>query len=93
MKTPGTLTVEQSRFLGGVLNSPYFEVFPLRESVLALYLESESGELIPQTFPEEVQKTVQYAVSCAEKAAEMPVDATPEEIIFATENPFEEANA
>lgn len=89
-KAVGTLTPEQSQFLGGVLNSPLFADSPYREDLTNRYLSSESGELYPEDLTEDERKTIEYAIATSEQAQKMDIDATPDEIIAATPSPFPE---
>jgi len=89
MKTKGTLTADQSRFLGGVLNTPLLAESPKRDLLLQLYLNSESEDLIPSEFDEVNKKFIDYAIATSKQAQKMDLDATPEEIINATPSPFE----
>lgn len=88
-KAKGVLSPAQSRFLGGVGQSPLCSQYPqTKEFIIESYLNSEQDGERPTDIDENARKMVDFAIATSEKAAEMDIEADPYDIVDATPSPF-----
>lgn len=92
----GTLSPNQSRYLGGLFSTPLFSAEGyerLKPAVLEAYLESELPENEPADLPNDIKLIVQWGFATGKKYVEMDSDEpdgwiSHEDVVAQTPSPF-----